>query len=331
MGAKIAAVSSYVPKKIVTNYDLENIVDTSDEWIQSRTGIKQRRIAADDECTSTLAIETAKQLLVKGNLDPADVDLIIVATMMPDSPFPSVACKVQAAIHASNAGAFDLSAACSGFVYAMEVGAQFIKNNSARNVLVIGSEVFSRFIDWKDRSTCVLFGDGAGGVLLKSTEEKDYLLGGVLKADGTGEDLLYMPAGGTQKPASVHTVETNQHYLKMKGLELFQAVVPMVCDVIQDTCDKVGISLEDINFIIPHQANIHIIEQVSSMMQIPFDRFMINIQKFGNTSAASIPIALMDAVQDNRISSGDKIMFIGFGAGLTVAASIVEWNEDCVY
>ncbi|MFP7737471.1 beta-ketoacyl-ACP synthase III [Priestia aryabhattai] len=330
MGVKITSIGRYLPEKVLTNDDLSKFIDTSDEWISSRTGIKERRIASEEETTSHLAIKAAKKVLNKRRLDSKEIDLIIVSTMMGDSPFPSVACKVQEAIGATNAGAFDISAACSGFVYAIETASQFVQTGYIKKCLVIGAEVFSKFLDWEERSTCVLFGDGAGAILLEHSDENTFY-GGVLRADGSGENLLHMVAGGTYKPASIETVNNREHFLRMKGLELFQAVVPIICDVALETCEKTGMELNDIDLIIPHQANVHIIEQVAMTLDIPFERFFINIEKYGNTSAASIPIALYDALRKGKIKPGYKIMMIGFGAGLTCAANIIEWTDNCVY
>lgn len=326
---KLTALGKYLPKQVMTNEDLAKIVDTSDEWIRTRTGIIERRIASPKESTSTLAVAAAQEILNKRTIEPWEVEMIVVATMMPDSPFPSTACKVQTAIGAINASAFDVSAACSGFVYSLEVAAQFIKTGAIRNALVIGSEVFSRFIDWEDRSTCVLFGDGAGAAFLETGKE-DRFLSSVLRADGSGQNFLHMPAGGTALPASFETVKTRQHFLKMYGAELFQTVVPMICDVILNTCEKAGISIGAVQLIVPHQANIHIIKEVAECLEISFESFMLNIHKYGNTSAASIPLALIDAVEQKKISPGDYVMMVGFGAGLTCAASLICWDETFV-
>lgn len=326
---KLSALGIYLPKQIMTNHDLAKIVDTSDEWIQTRTGIIERRIASHQESTSTLATAAAKQVLDRRGIQSLEIEMIIVATMMPDTPFPSVACTVQNNVGAINAFAFDISAACSGFVYGLETAAQFIKTGAVRNALVVGAEVLSRCIDWQDRSTCVLFGDGAGAVLLESGEENCFVAS-VLSADGSGQDLLYMPGGGTKLPASVQTVKNRQHFLKMNGGELFQAVVPMVCDAIIDTCKKAKLSIEDIDLIVPHQANIHIIEEVAVYLGISIKRFMCNLHKYGNTSAASIPLALFDAVQEERIATGDYVMMVGFGAGLTCGVSLIRWDKSFI-
>ncbi|MEH2360886.1 beta-ketoacyl-ACP synthase III [Nostoc sp.] len=329
VGVKLTALGKYVPARIMTNAEVATIVDTSDEWIRTRTGINQRRIAAPEESTSTLAIAAAQDVLDKRGIDPLEVEMIIVATMMPDNSFPATACQVQSGIGAFNASAFDVSAACSGFVYALEIAAQFIKTAAKQNALVIGSEVLSRVIDWQDRSTCVLFGDGAGSAFVEAAQEECFLAS-VLSADGTGKDLLYMPAGGTLLPTSIETVQNRQHFLKMKGQELFQAVVPMICDVIMSTCEKAGIPLENIKLIVPHQANVHIIKEVAEYLKFPFERFLINLQNYGNTSAASIPLALNDAVEEEKILPGDFVVMVGFGSGLTCAASLICWDESFI-
>lgn len=329
MGATLTALGKYVPSRIMTNDDLAKIVATSDEWITTRTGIRERRIAAEDETTSTLAAQAARDVLAKRGISPTEVEMIVVATMMPDSPFPSTACKVQDLIGAVNASAFDVSAACSGFVYAMETAAAFVKTGAVKNALVIGAEVYSRFLDWEDRRTCVLFGDGAAAAFLEAGEENNFF-GCALKADGSGAHLLHMPGGGTARPSSADTVRNRDHFLKMNGLELFQQVVPMACDSILDVCEKAGLEVGDIDLIVPHQANVHIIEAVSDAMDIPMEKFMLNLDKYGNTGAASIPLALQDALDQNRVKAGDKLLLIGFGAGLTCAASIVRWDESFI-
>lgn len=329
MGATLTALGKYVPSRIMTNDDLAKIVATSDEWITTRTGIRERRIAAEDETTSTLAAQAARDVLAKRGISPTEVEMIVVATMMPDSPFPSTACKVQDLIGAVNASAFDVSAACSGFVYAMETAAAFVKTGAVKNALVIGAEVYSRFLDWEDRRTCVLFGDGAAAAFLEAGEDNNFF-GCALKADGSGAHLLHMPGGGTARPSSADTVQNRDHFLKMNGLELFQQVVPMACDSILDVCEKAGLEVGDIDLIVPHQANVHIIEAVSDAMDIPMEKFMLNLDKYGNTGAASIPLALQDALDQNRVKAGDKLLLIGFGAGLTCAASIVRWDESFI-
>jgi 3-oxoacyl-[acyl-carrier-protein] synthase-3 len=325
MGVRISSVGKYLPKRIMSNLELSSIVDTSDEWIQTRTGIKQRHIASKDESTSLLAIKASENALEKSNLSGEDIELIIVATMMPDSPFPATACKVQNLLNAKNAAAFDMSAACTGFIYSIEIAAQFIKTGFYKNALVVGSEVFSRFIDWEDRTTCVLFGDGAGAVLLEKSEN-DTFLGSVLHSDGSGKELLYMPAGGTEKPTSYETINNRDHYLKMDGLALMQTIVPLVCDSVIEVCQKAKLTLNDIDYIVPHQANINIINEVSEILDIPKQKFMTNLEMVGNTSSASIPICITDSIEKGFIKKGNTIMMVGFGAGLTYGASIIKWD-----
>lgn len=326
MGVKLTALGTYLPSRIVTNEELTATLDTSDEWIRTRTGIAERRIAASDETTSSLAVRAAREALAKRGIDPKQVELVIVATMLADNPFPSVACRVQHELGADRAFAFDISAACSGFVYALEVASQFIKAGTIRTAVVIGSEVISRFLDWQDRSTCVLFGDGAGAAVLEWSDV-ELLPGGALRSDGSGKELLYMPAGGTELPASANTIEARQHVLKMKGPELFQEVVPIVCETIWAACEQSGVALEDIQLIVPHQANVHIVEEIADTLDLPFDKFVLNLEKVANTSAASIPLALHDAVSAGRVRAGDYLLLVGFGAGLTCGATIVRWDE----
>lgn len=323
----LTALGKYLPLRVMTNNEISTIVDTSDDWIRARTGIHERRIASVEESTSSLAIAAARDTLHNRNIDSSDVDMIIVATMTPDSQFPAVACKVQYEIGALNAFAFDVSAACSGFIFAFEVASQFLRAGTIRNALVIGAEVLSRSIDWHDRSTCVLFGDGAGAAFLEISQEEQ-VLASVLKTDGSGRDLLYMPAGGSVLPASIETVKDRKHFLKMNGSELFQVVVPMICDTIQETCKKAKISLDEVELIVPHQANVHIIKEVAEYLEIPFGNFMMNIEKYGNTSAASIPIALLDAVEAGRIRPNTYVILVGFGAGLTCGATLIKWTES---
>jgi 3-oxoacyl-[acyl-carrier-protein] synthase III len=323
---ELTALGKYLPSRVMTNDELSTIVDTSDEWIWKRTGIRERRIASNKESTSNLAAAAARDALFNRGIDALEVDMIIVATMTPDSQFPAVACKVQDEIGADNASAFDISAACSGFVFALEIASQFLKTGTIQNALVIGAEILSRSIDWKDRSTCVLFGDGAGAALLECSKEKR-LLESVLTADGSGQDLLYMPSDRTTPSAEVDGVEDEDRFLKMNGSELFQVVVPMICDTILETCEKANISLSEIELIVPHQANVHIIKEVSEYLEVPFDNFMINLDKYGNTSAASIPLALIDAIEEKKISPNNYVMLVGFGAGLTCGASLIKWSE----
>ena len=328
-GVKITSIGCYHPEKKLTNADLEKMVDTSDKWITSRTGIKERYIASEEECTSSLALSAAKKAIENRGMSAEEIDLIIVTTLMPDQPTISVACTVQYLLGAKKACAFDISVACSGFVYAIETAAQFIKNGVFKNALIIGSELISKITDWEDRSTCVLFGDAAGAVILEASEA-DHFLGCTMKADGSGAEILNIPAGGTKQPPSVETVENRQHYIKMQGMQLFETVIPLVTDIIKTTCEKTNISLDEIELIIPHQANIHFINEFAFNLDVSTDKFMSNIHKFGNTSSASIPLALYGALKEGRIQNECYIMLVGFGGGLACAANIVKVDEALI-
>ncbi len=326
--SKISGTGSYLPEKILTNDDLSKIVDTSDEWIFQRVGIKKRHIAADTEVTSDLAAVAAQATLKNAGIDSLDIDLIIVATITHDKPFPSTATQVQRKINARNAAAIDINAACSGFVYGLTMADQFIKSGFYRNILIIGVEVLSRFVNWQDRNTCVLFGDGAGAVIL-SVNNSDNSSGfkyATLGADGfSPPEWLEIPAGGTAWPASKDTVEQNLHFATMNGKEIYKFGVKIIPETINRLLDKNGYTIEDIDLIIPHQANVRIVEAAAKRLGIPKEKFFMNIDKYANTSAATIPIALDEAVQQNRIETGDKIILIGFGGGLTWGAVLYEW------
>lgn len=324
--AAITGWGSAVPEKVLTNADLEKLVDTSDEWITSRTGIKERRIVSSHESTSTMAIASARQALERAGVSPWQVDLVICCTATPDFLFPSTACLIQHEIGAENAGAFDLEAACSGFIYGISVGSQFIKTGDYKTVLVVAAEALSRFIDWTDRATCVLFGDGAGAVVLEASESRNGLLSFVLGAHGVGEDLIKLPAGGARKPATPETLEGAEHFIKMNGQEVYRFAVRIMGDSAVEALEKAGLKNEDISLFIPHQANLRIISSIADRLGLDPEKIFINIDKYGNTSAASIPIALCEAVEAGRVKPGDNILFVAFGAGLTSAASIVKWG-----
>ncbi|MCK5645782.1 MAG: ketoacyl-ACP synthase III, partial [Anaerolineales bacterium] len=281
-----------VPENVLTNHDLEQIVDTNDEWIISRTGIKERRIATKNETTSSLALDAARRALSQTNLDPGDIQLIIVATASPDFIFPATACLVQDQLGAVNAGAFDLSAACTGFIYAVNMAAQSIRSGSLDNALVIGAETLSRFVNWEDRNTCVLFGDGAGAFVLQASEKPGGVLSCVMRSDGSGGDLLSVPAGGSAIPATHETVDRNLHKIQMNGREVFRFATRVMASATREAVDKAGLRLEDINLIIPHQANSRIIEAAARGIRIPMSQIVMNIERYGNTSTASIPIAI---------------------------------------
>jgi 3-oxoacyl-[acyl-carrier-protein] synthase-3 len=314
-----------VPPQILTNDDLAGMVDTSDEWIRTMTGIRERHIAGPRESTATLAVEAAIQALMTAGIPARKIDLIIVATSLPEHLMPSTACIVQDQIGANDAAAFDLLAACSGFPYALSVASQMIAAGAYSNALVIGSETMSRLIDWSDRSTCVLFGDGAGAVVLGASEKPGGMLSFALHADGSGGDQLIVPAGGSRMPASLETIEDNKHAIVMNGRGVYRFATRVIVSAIQEVLEKAGLKLEDIRLIVPHQANRRIIESAAKDLGLPMDKFVVNIERYGNTSAASIPIALCEAVADGRILPGDNIVLVAFGAGLTWGASVVKW------
>lgn len=321
----VRSVGSYVPEKVVTNQDLAKTVDTSDEWITSRTGIKERRIAADDEHTSHLAAKAAQDALNKGGVKAEEIDLIIVATITPDMLFPSTACLVQQIIGANNAAAFDLEAACSGFVYALEIGQQFIMSRTYNTVMVIGAEKLSTIIDWEDRNTCVLFGDGAGAAILQNLPDSHGLLTAIMGADGGKGGLLCMPAGGSKIPASEASLRDRLHYLRMDGRETFKNAVNAMCRAAREVLERCHLSVDQIDHIIPHQANQRIIDAVGDRLGATKEQLFVNLEKYGNTSAASVAIALDEAATSGRLKRGDLILIIVFGAGLTWGAAVIEW------
>jgi 3-oxoacyl-[acyl-carrier-protein] synthase-3 len=324
--AHITGWGMAVPKKILTNKDLEKIVDTNDEWIVSRTGIRERRIAGANDTTASLAAEAALQALEVANLHPSDLDLIIVSTSSPDYIFPATACLVQDQIGAVRAGAFDLLAACTGFVYAVNLGSQAIKSNGANNVLVIGSETLSRIVNWKDRNTCILFGDGAGAFVIQASEEPGGVISAVLRSDGSGADLLSVPASGSRHPASMQTLYDGLHYIQMNGREVFRFATRVMAEASQQAIESANLTMDDIQIVIPHQANSRIIEAAARGLNIPMERVMMNLERYGNTSTASIPIATIEAVQTERLKPGDKTVMVAFGSGLTWGAVLVEWT-----
>ncbi|MBI3414555.1 MAG: ketoacyl-ACP synthase III [Verrucomicrobia bacterium] len=321
----ITGVGSYLPKRILTNAELEQMVNTSDEWIVSRTGIRERRIAGKHEHNSHMAAEAATRAMAHAGVTSAQIDLIIVATITPDMPFPATACLVQQIIGADQAAAFDLEAACSGFIYAMEIGQQFIMSRTCDTVLVIGSEKLSSIIDWTDRNTCVLFGDGAGAVVLQNRPASHGLLTAIMGADGSKAGLLSMPGGGSMHPATVESVSARLHHLRMDGKEVFKAAVTAMITAAREALGRCEIEASQLACIIPHQANRRIIDAVGTRLGIPEEKFFVNLEKYGNTSAASVAIALDEAVRSGRIKRGDLVMMLVFGAGLTWGAAIIEW------
>ena len=321
----IRSVGSYLPEKVLTNEAITKLVDTSDEWITSRTGIKERRIAAEDEFTSDLAANAAKDAMKKGGITAEEIDLIIVATITPDMLFPSTACLVQQIIGAKNAAAFDLEAACSGFVYALEIGQQFIMSQTYNTVLVIGAEKLSTIIDWEDRNTCVLFGDGAGAAILQNIPNSHGLLTATMGADGSKGELLCMPAGGSKIPASGDSLKNRLHYLRMDGKETFKNAVNAMCSAAREVLQRCQIDISQVDHIIPHQANQRIISAVGDRLKAKEEQLFINLDKYGNTSAASVAIALDEAATSGRLKRGDIILIVVFGAGLTWGAAVIEW------
>ncbi|MFO7295040.1 MAG: beta-ketoacyl-ACP synthase III, partial [Clostridia bacterium] len=301
------------------------IVDTSDEWIVTRTGIRERRIADPHIATSDLATIAARRTLESAHLTPQDIDMIIVATVTPDMHFPSTACLVQRNIGATNASAFDLEAACSGFLYGIIVANQFVATGFCKNVMVIGAECMSKFVNWKDRNTCILFGDGAGAVVVSRVDEGYGFLSQVLGADGSGAELLMLEAGGSRKPPTFETVEKELHYIHMDGSEVFKFAVQTMAAMAEEAVQRAGLTKEQVDFLIPHQANIRIIEAARKKLELPEDKVYINLDRYGNMSAASIPVALDEAVKQGRIKKGHNIVMVGFGAGLTWGACTIRW------
>ncbi len=323
----IIGTGSYVPQKVLTNKDLEKMMDTSDEWITTRTGIKERRVAREDETTSDMSYEAALKALEDAKVTPEELDLIIVATVTPDMAFPATACLIQNKLGAKKAGAFDLEAGCSGFVYALSVGWQFIATGVYDKILVVGAETLSRIINWDDRNTAVLFGDGAGAAVLAPVDEP-----GILSCDlgsrGEGGELLKMEAGGSRLPASQKTVEEKRHSIYMAGNEVYKFAVRIMGEASLRVIEKAGLKKEDIDYLIPHQANIRIIDSARKRLGLPEDKVFVNLHKYGNTSSASVAIALDEAVREGKISKGDNVVLVAFGAGLTWAAMALRWIKE---
>jgi len=309
MGTKIIGTGVYLPKNVLTNFDLEKIVDTSDEWITTRTGIKERRIAKEETVTY-MATQAAKEALKNANLSPEELDLIILATLTPQKRFPSTACLVQAQLGARGVYAFDISAACSGFIYALDVADSFIKSRKAKNILVIGAEKLSEAVDWEDRSTCVLFGDGAGAVVVTNSDDESDVLASKMYAEGSLEELLHADTCG---------------YIRMKGRELFKVAVRSMEEVCREVLERAGVKPEEVSLVIPHQANVRIINALAEKLGIPKEKVFVNIQKYGNTSAASIPIALHEAINEGKLKRGDLILMTAMGGGLTWGALLLRY------
>lgn len=321
----ILGTGKYVPEKILTNSDLEKMVDTNDEWIVSRTGIKERHIAAPDQATSDLAYEAAIKALESAGMTADQLDLIIIATVTPDTFFPSTACILQEKLGAKKAAAFDLSAACSGFVYSLATATNFIKTGMYNNALIIGADCLSRITDYTDRNTCVLFGDGAGAVIIGEVPEGRGFLSFDLGAEGSGGHLLNLAAGGSRLPSSSQTIEDKQHFIYMNGREVFKFAVRVMGSATEAVLTKAGKTKEDIDLFVPHQANIRIIQSAMNRLDLPPEKCVINVDKYANTSAASIPLALVEAAEQGRMKEGDTVLMVGFGGGLTWGACVLVW------
>jgi 3-oxoacyl-[acyl-carrier-protein] synthase-3 len=322
--AKIIGLGKYLPPKVLTNFDLEKMVDTSDEWITTRTGIKERRIAEKGTSTSYLAYEASKEALKRAGLKPNDIDLIIVATISGDAPFPSTACYLQNYLKAHHAACFDISSACAGFIYALTCASQFIKTGLYKHALVVGAELLSAVTDWKDRSTCVLFGDGAGAAVLTKSQ-KDSFLSSYLGSDGSQTEILAIPAGGSRHPASEETVKHRLHYIKMQGNELFRIAVRVMVSAAKISLKQAGLNAEDVNLLIPHQANERIISAVAKRLGISSEKIYLNISRYGNMSAASSAVALCEAWEEGRIKKDDIVVLDAFGGGLVWGSCVIRW------
>lgn len=321
----ILGLGSYVPEKVITNYDLEKVMDTSHQWIVERTGIHERRNVTEGQATSDLATKAAEKALADAGIGPEEIDLIIVGTVTPDMFFPSVACLVQDRLKAYNAAAFDLTAVCSGFIYGLVTASAFIKNGTYRKILVIGAETLSTITDKEDRNTAILFGDGAGAVVLGETEPGYGILGFDLGAEGTGGDLLKVPAGGTRQPVTAETIANKLHFIQMNGNEVFKFAIKVMGETVKKALAAAQLTPKDITCLVPHQANLRIIQSAANRLGLPMDKVVVNVDKYGNTSAASVPIALDEGVKNGRIKKDDVIALTGFGGGLTWGAVIIRW------
>ncbi len=326
IGTKVTGLGAFLPPKILTNFDIEKMVDTTDEWIRTRTGIRERRIVEKGFPTSGLATEAGREAIKDAGLKPSDIDLIIVATITPDMFFPSTACIVQNKLGAEGAAAFDLLAACSGFPYALSVADGMIRSGQYKHILVIGAEVLSPFIDWTDRSTCILFGDGAGAAVLSATKQKNKgILATYLGSDGSAADMLKIPAGGSALPPTHQTITERLHTVKMSGSEIFKIAVRTMSEAVTKVCKKAKHSLEDIDCLIPHQANLRIIQAVAERLEMPLEKIYLNLDRYGNMSSASTAVALYEAVRSGMIKPGSNVVLVAFGGGLTWASCALKW------
>ena len=326
---RVSGWGSYVPERVLSNADLERLVDTSDEWIRTRTGIRERRVAAPHETTATLGAIAAKRAIATAGLEPEDIDVIVVATLTPDYPMPSTAALVKEAIGNSSAAAFDIAAACSGFVFGYVTADSYVRSGLARHVLVVGAELLTRFLDFEDRGTCILFGDGAGAVVLSGSDEPGGGMAGLeMTTDPDGAYMIWLPSGGSRSPASAETARRGEHFIRMEGRETYRYATRTLAASAVAAIEKAGWTPDQVDLFIPHQANIRIIEAVAKGLKLPLDRFFVNIDRYGNTSAASVGIALDEAVAEGRVRAGDKLVFVAFGAGFTSGAIALEWTAD---
>ena len=324
--AAITGTGSYLPETVLTNHDLEKMVDTSDEWIRQRTGIVERRIAEDDIATSDLSIQAARLAIKRAQIDPLDIEMILVATVTPDTVFPSTACYVQKGIGAKNASAMDISAACAGFLYGLDLANGLIVSGLYDTILVVGGEVFNNIVDWNDRNTCVLFGDGAGAAVVQATEEQKGILASYIGSDGDYADinLLGIPAGGSRMPVTSDAIDKNLNKIQMNGREVFKLGVRLMPEAAERVLKKANVSIDDIDMLIPHQANLRIIEAVGHRLGMPREKVYVNVDKYGNTSAATVIIALDEAIREESVKPGDLILLVTFGAGLTWGSTLLR-------
>lgn len=325
-GVKVTGVGSYAPEKVLTNKDIEKMVDTSDEWITARTGIKERHIAAPHQAASDLAFEAAKGALEMAGIEGKDLDFIVVATVLPDMPFPSTACFLQEKLGAKNAAGVDVEAGCSGFLYAFHLANALVASGAHKKVLIVAAEILSRILDWTDRSTCVLLGDGAGAVVMERAEEGDpQVLSSHVGSDGSQWDLLYMPGGGSRNPTSAQTIEDRLHFFKMNGAATFRQAVGIMEGASLRAMEEAGITMDQVDLFIPHQANYRIITALADHMNFPLEKIAVTVHKYGNTSAATVPMALDEYVRSGRIKRGDTVLIAAFGAGLTWGSAVLKW------
>jgi 3-oxoacyl-[acyl-carrier-protein] synthase III len=324
--AHITGWGMAVPETVLTNDELAKRVDTNDQWIRERTGIGERHVAREHDFASTLGVDAALKALAVANLPPTELDLIICSTSSPEYIFPATACLIQDQLGATKAGAFDLLAACTGFIYGLNMAAQAIRSGSIKSALVVGAETLSRFVDWNDRATCILFGDGAGAFVLQASDLPGGVLSAVMHSDGSGADLLTLPGGGSHYPATASTVRDGKHYIHMDGREVYRFATRVMAQASHEVLQLAGLTTDDVQWIVPHQANYRIIEAAAKHLKIPMERFIVNVERYGNTSTASIPIATVEACQSAKLKSGDRIVFVGFGAGLTWGALAAEWT-----